>query len=416
MLIIDDDVVRLLFDTPLWKLAVWLAASIAQRFYHTRAFHYRIQQESPHSSTSQPKGPKLYLSLRDIRHHTMEGIHIFPNLIEASFEQLPSVKRWLHFEVTFLSNVTTVHLLHSTISAFDKPPHFLALGMTDVQSIHMHHIAGTEISNESDMIQYLGYQASLKSITFHLAEHFESTLGSSEKQLFTMARLYINGGNQIIPSVRAARSVDTEIYIHEYGSAIAMTIISIVFAKIIANSKKHPMYPALSEITIDIGREHISMINDNHEGEGEEEKEECQRCLTERVDNDNSDESERRHQHNQHGHTRQSQPTLATRPEGSPNEPVVDAECTDHQLLLKRTKKETLRWQNYFLNDDLQGNSLPNVSESTRSDSPNGKSPYPSIQIKIKEGLDAKHHWILEGSGNNYNDSQNQKGAWKLVS
>lgn len=226
---------------------------VARRFYHTRSFFYRIKQGSPASSSSRTKQPKLYTTLREVASHTSEGNVLFPNLDEASFEQVPQVidnTGWPS-KPTFLSNIKIIHLEHSPLSLYDCPPDFSILGMRDVREVHMYHLAGCEISHESLLRTHMDYQGFLEKVHFHLSGHFENTVCSDQHT--SRVHTLVNGILQPTGATRIRRSFDTTIYINEYAAAVSKLASSVAYAQITGASRPHPVYPSLKQVVIDVG-------------------------------------------------------------------------------------------------------------------------------------------------------------------
>ena len=214
---------------------------VAKHLYHTRSFYYRIRQDFStvplrKAQAALAKGKKLYLSLGDIPGQTAEGVELFPNLRKAAFDPLPAVESF-EASVTdgpsFLSRVTAVDLYHSESSPYDKPPLFHAIGIQQVQEVHMYHLAGAEISNESDLDRYFGYQEKLQVMHFRLAENSNYAIGASsdlEGSDISQTPTLLTEGGENATTIQA-RSPEMDLYAREYVDAVAFAIFVFAYVR-----------------------------------------------------------------------------------------------------------------------------------------------------------------------------------------
>jgi hypothetical protein len=253
--------------------------SVAAHFYHTISFYYRIRQDFStvplrKAGAALAKGKKLYLSLGEIPGWTAEGVQLFPNLRKATFDPLPAVES---FEIdvpeqpSFLSTVRNVDLYHSEISPYDKPPLFRAIGIREAREVHMYHLAGAEISNESDLDRYFGYQPKLRTMHFHLADNSNYAIGlplslEEEDEAVPVPTLLTDGGQQV--TTIQARSPEMDLYAREYVDAVAFAVfvfayvrrLPSAFVEVLQSSQAHHArhtvpFPDLQRVEVELGPE-----------------------------------------------------------------------------------------------------------------------------------------------------------------
>lgn len=250
---------------------------VAKHLYHTASFYYRIRQDFStvplrKAEAAVRKGKKLYLSLGEIPGRTSDGVQLFPQLRHAAFDPLPAIESFeadLPERPSFMTGVKSVDLYHSEISPYDKPPLFHAIGLNQVEEVRMYHLAGAEISNESDLDRYFGYQDKLQSMLFRLADNSRYAIGapafgSEEDEGGPVATLMTDGGQST--TLIQARSPEVDLYAREYIDAVAFAVfvfayvrrLPSAFIEIIQSSQgphsRHTVpFPGLKRIIVEFG-------------------------------------------------------------------------------------------------------------------------------------------------------------------
>jgi hypothetical protein len=218
----------------------------------------------------------------------------------------------------------------------------------------MYHLAGCEVNHESYLGTYLNYQGSLEKVYLHLASHFDNTVCSD--QPLSRPHTLVDGLLQVMGPPRTRRSIDTTIYIHEYADAVAMISASVAYAQITANSRYHRVYPALQQVVVDIGSDRQSAYMAG---------------------------------------------------EASTTAPAsIAEECTDRQLLLKRCKREMLRYRERAERHHLQGTHVPDVVEDGKAMS--------LPDMYLTEGCQASG-WLLSGHKHNPETAQQTGLVWQRL-